>query len=42
MNAKGNPIVLLLGGNQSQGTSLFEFFSPPSAATPSAVDGKSE
>jgi hypothetical protein len=27
INAKGHPVVLLLGGNQCQGTSLFEFLS---------------
>ena len=28
INAKGNPVVLLLGGNQCQGTSVFEFLFP--------------
>ncbi|MFO1001843.1 MAG: hypothetical protein U0936_16025 [Planctomycetaceae bacterium] len=28
INAKGHPVVLLLGGNQSQGTSVFEFLFP--------------
>jgi hypothetical protein len=28
LNAKGHPVVLLLGGNQCQGTSVFEFLFP--------------
>ena len=32
LNAKGHPVVLLLGGNQCQGTSVFEFLFPSETA----------